>query len=248
MCKEYLNERFVIFLIKSSTIFKGLNEFILVISPVVLIIIAFFLIYIFRNTIEGDINSISQIITLFSVSFGVLLAVNQYSLKAKAEKVEREVRLITLFSKLMDIANARGEPFVVNNGIKNAPIGVAAQDAAIAAIFTLGNKYNDILGSAAKQGLESLTFKSDVVGKYINYDDVYKNMLEDFDRNLIIRQKYLVLWMKKGQELYNQGNHLGSLIAYQQAKELSEELHGHQSADIEQGLKRAEDSLNKISK
>ena len=178
------------------------------------------LIYLFRNTLAGNVNSISLIVTLFSFSFGALLAVNQYSLKAKAEKVEHEVRLLKLFTEIMDIAHARGEAFVVNNAIENAPIGVAAQDAAIAAINTLGEKYKDILGEAATQGLETLTsFKRDVVGKYRDNEKIFKTAYDDFDKTIRIRQEYYQMWMKKGEELYNKGRYLDSLDAYQKAAE-----------------------------
>ncbi|MGB5100201.1 MAG: hypothetical protein WBN94_06345 [Methanothrix sp.] len=236
MCKENLNNLSRKLTKKLPVIFNGFNEFVLTLAPSMLIIVTIWLTYFFRNALAGDMNSISIIVTLFSFSFAVLLAVNQYSLKAKAEKVEHEVRLLTIFSEIMEIAHARGEAFVVNNEIKNAPIGVAAQDAAIAAINTLGDKYNDILGVAANQGLESLIFKSNVVGKYRNNEEIYKKISEDFDRNLSIKQKYREIWIKKGKELYDQGKYLDSVEAYSMAKLLySPQI----SADVEDGLKKA---------
>lgn len=198
-------------------IFDNFNEIGLTLAPTMLIIGTIFLMYFFKDKLAENVNSISQIITLFSFSFGALLAVNQYSLKARAEKVEHEVSLLKLFTEIMEIAHAKGDAFVVNNAIQNAPIGVAAQDAAIAAINTLGDKYKDILGDAANQGLESLTFKSDVVGKYRNNEEVYKKIFDDFERNLSIKQKYKSIWMKKGQELYDSGMFLDSLEAFERA-------------------------------
>jgi hypothetical protein len=127
MHKEDLNNLSCKLRKRSIAFFNGFNEVFLTLAPFMLIIVTIGLMYFFRDAIAGDMNSISLIIALFSFSFGVLLAVNQYSLKAKAEKVEHEVRLMNLFSEIMETAHARGEAFVVNNEIRNAPIGAAAQ-------------------------------------------------------------------------------------------------------------------------
>jgi tetratricopeptide (TPR) repeat protein len=229
MCEEYLLGKL-----------KGFNEFAIIAAPFVLIIGTICLMYVFRDTLAGNVNSVSLIVTLFSFSFGALLAVNQYSLKAKAEKVEHEVRLITLFSEVMGIAHARGEPFVVNNEIKTAPVGLAAQNAAIAAIDVLGEKYEDILGEAANQGLETLTsFKSEVVGKYRDNEKIFETALDNFDKNIIIKKrKYYLMWMKKGEELYNQGKYLDSSEAYEKAAE----FYKHPDASL--GRQKAFEALN----
>jgi tetratricopeptide (TPR) repeat protein len=234
MCKEDLKNKYnKLKRFKFLEYFNKFNEFALTTAPFVLIILAICLMYIFADTLTWNLNSIPFIVTLFSFSFGVLLAVNQYSLKAKAEKIEHEVRLLTLFSEFMEIAHAYGEPFVVKDKIEIAPKGIAAQDAAIAAISTLGNKYNDILGAAANQGLESLIFKSNVVGKYQDNEEVYKKISKDFDKNLNIKEKYAKIWTKKGQELYDQGKYLDSVEAYNLAKQL---YYNQISPDVERGL------------
>ena len=139
---------------------------------------------------------VSTALSIFSVAVGIILSLRQHQLKAKAEirltnseQVESDIKLLKLFTEIMSIAHARGESIVSEkmlelmlrpdviqqlsiNEIKEAaiitlPIGFAAQDAAIAAIYELGRKHI-LLRSVALRALESLsTFKGEVARPYL---------------------------------------------------------------------------------
>jgi hypothetical protein len=110
-------------------------------------------------------------------------------------QVETDIQLLKLFTEIMNIANARGASVVSEKAVefllkdKNLqeltmngrhirdilmdgavlvlPVGEAAQDAAIAAIATLGRRH-EILQDASVQALESLvSFKGDIARKYL---------------------------------------------------------------------------------
>lgn len=113
---------------------------------------------------------------------------------AKSSELEADIKLLKLFTEIMTIAHARGgtqvsekviekllSPEVIKElGIPNAnlrpiiessviilPVGVAAQDAAIAAIWVLGNRH-EILRPVAIQALTSLSgFKATVAQPYL---------------------------------------------------------------------------------
>ena len=150
---------------------------------------------------------ISASFTLISVGVSSWLAVKDYRLKLKAEErlryssqVEADVRLIKLFTEIMDIAHARRSHYLsekvveglfqqgiitkedfndpkdpsfkevfrkLETAILVPPVGKAAQDAAIAAIYSLA-KRNEILRDVAFQALESMkSFKPEEAEHYI---------------------------------------------------------------------------------
>lgn len=147
------------------------------------------------KTIQQWLIPVSGAIGILSSSVAAWAGVAGYRLKAKAEQrlaesatAEREINLLRLFTELMSIAHARGpsqlseravEALIAANptaqpgallerAIVTMPIGVAAQDAAIASIGTLGMRH-DFLRAPALQALDSLSsFKPDVVRKHLD--------------------------------------------------------------------------------
>jgi hypothetical protein len=150
---------------------------------------------------------ISTFVTLITASIGGWLALREYRLKVKAEirltksaELEADIKLLKLFTEIMNIAHARGGNVVsdkaiekiltpeiikqfglsgedlqniLRNSVVMLPVGVAAQDAAISAIWVLGNRH-EVLKPVAIQALTSLTgFKPIVATPY----------LEDLKRN-----------------------------------------------------------------
>ena len=109
-------------------------------------------------------------------------------------RIESDVQLLRLFVELMDIAHARGACHVSEKAVERlldtenvgsalaagrtvndllsqsvvvCPVGLAAQNAAIATIAELGKRH-DILKASAIQGLESLsTFKKEIAERYL---------------------------------------------------------------------------------
>jgi hypothetical protein len=161
---------------------------------------------------EKKMNQLSDIITkiaipittllgIFGTAITLIISLVQIRLKSveqtefiKNQEIESELKLINLFTELMDIAHGRKSniysekivdiilshckekktdedikkaiELIKNEAFLTEPIGIAAQDAAIAAIYTLGNNH-EILYDAALQGLESLMgFKKGIVEKY----------------------------------------------------------------------------------
>ena len=134
--------------------------------------------------------------TLMSIAVGAWLSLEQYSLKLKSEKIEADIKLMTLFTNIMRIAHARGGYTVsekiieklfddkilseeelkdshqlnqrlVDAAILTTPVGVAEQDAAIAAIAKLVARH-EVLKEVALEGLRSIkSFKPDIAEKYI---------------------------------------------------------------------------------
>ena len=131
---------------------------------------------------------------------------------SQSSELESDIKLIKLFIEIMDIAHARGgnqvsekaieailSPEVIkelglsgsnikdilNNAVVSLPVGFAAQDAAICAIWALGQKHA-VLKPVAIQALSSLnTFKGEVTEKYLrdlikNYDGEVLAGVEDF--------------------------------------------------------------------
>jgi len=127
-------------------------------------------------------------IGILSVAVSIWLSLREYRLKVRAEtrlaksaEVEAQIKLLKLFTEIMNIAHARGEshfsdklaelicrPEIVSAlqqqgnrldlgdlAVITLPVGTAAQDAAIAAIGELGKRH-EILRPVAKQALESL--------------------------------------------------------------------------------------------
>ena len=122
--------------------------------------------------------------------WGGLFTLRDYQLKLQAEtrlaqtaQVEADVKLLNLFVEIMNVAHARGTSVLASEklfeamftklqaqgkmDVKDAaiitfPVGVASQDAAIAAIGELGKRHA-LLRPAAIRALQSLTtFKHEV--------------------------------------------------------------------------------------
>ncbi len=113
---------------------------------------------------------------------------------AQSAELEADIKLLTLFTEIMSIAHARGASQVsekavekiltpdlikelgfdgrslkdvLANAVINLPIGAAAQDAAICAIWVLGQRH-EVLKPVAIQALTSLTvFKGQVASPYL---------------------------------------------------------------------------------
>jgi len=131
---------------------------------------------------------------LASVAIGGWLSLEQYRLKLESEKVETDIELLTLFTKLMSIAHGRSgymvsekivEKMFERKVLENAqdlsalrerladaaivtfPVGKAEQDAAIAAIAKSAGRH-EILRDVAIEGLRTLsTFGSELAKKYV---------------------------------------------------------------------------------
>lgn len=156
-----------------------------------------FLVFVYLNQgingVQQWLIPISGFVSLITISIGSWLAVNNYRLNVQAEKrlndsstIESDIRLLTHFSKMMQIANSRYEPvlsekvieglfqnkLVTENDFKDEAsiqrlfqklqlsifipsYGLAAQKAAIGAIYTLG-KEHIILRDAAIEGLKEV--------------------------------------------------------------------------------------------
>jgi hypothetical protein len=112
----------------------------------------------------------------------------------KSAELEADIKLLKLFTEIMTIAHARGGTLVsekaiekilspevikelglsganirtmIENAVINLPVGIAAQDAAICAIWVLGNRH-EVLKPVAIQALTSLTgFKAQVATPYL---------------------------------------------------------------------------------
>jgi hypothetical protein len=135
------------------------------------------------DSIKDFLVPISTSITLLSISIGAWIAIEQYRLKLKSETIESDIKLIKAFCDLLNIAHARGqvgyseklleEFFKSNSDLETEvskltldqklekallipKVGYAAQDAAIAAVATLGIRHN-VLQDASIQALESLS-------------------------------------------------------------------------------------------
>lgn len=144
------------------------------------------------NGLQDWLIPISSFELLITVAIGSWITVNNYTLKIEKERrlsdsstVESNVRLLKLFSEMMQIANSRYEPILsekvieglFDKGIitakdyenmKNTEIvklkletavvtplyGLATQESAIAAIYSLGKKHS-ILLDAAIDGLST---------------------------------------------------------------------------------------------
>ncbi len=129
------------------------------------------------------------------ITSGVTLArfLKELRLKAQAEKrlaesatIENQIKLVKLFTELMNLANARGNSELsekaveillqrdrgadVETALKTAvvimPVGAATQDAAIAAIAELGATHA-VLRACAVQALESLCSFKPLAGEYL---------------------------------------------------------------------------------
>ena len=137
--------------------------------------------------IKEWVLTLSASVSMLAVGVGIWMSLREYRLKLQAERrqqrsaeVESEIRLQTLFSELMEIANGRNgyqvsekavefllQNFkgdlnlaVLNQAVKDLailtlPVGSAQQDAAIAAIAALTLRHS-ILEDPGLRALESL--------------------------------------------------------------------------------------------
>jgi len=133
---------------------------------------------------------------LISVAAAIWLALQEYSLKLAAQKVETDIKLMGHFTEIMRIAHARGgytvseriieklfdskvltDQELKNSDLLNArltaasilttPVGVAEQDAAIAGIAKLASRH-EVLKEVAIEGLHSIKgFKKEMAEKYL---------------------------------------------------------------------------------
>lgn len=138
---------------------------------------------------------VSSAVGILSTAVAAWIAVLNYRVKAKAETrlaqsatVERDIQLVRLFAELMNVAHARGASqlseqavaYILKNcpveeiskmlpsAVVTMPVGLAAQDAAIVAIGTLGEQHQ-ILREASIQALKTLSsFKGEIASKVLN--------------------------------------------------------------------------------
>src|SRR5258705_200058 len=132
-------------------------------------------------TIKELLVPMASAFTLVSVGISSWLALRQYRLKLKSEQVENDIKLVKTFCELLYLAHARTEGMyseyidklfekdiiskadfqqlnlrqkIETTGFAT-PVGLASQEAAIAAIATLGLRH-DMLTDASLQALASL--------------------------------------------------------------------------------------------
>ena len=144
------------------------------------------------NQLKDLLVPISSFIALLTVSVGVWLSLKEYRLKLKSEarlsqsaQVEADIRLLKVFTEIMDIAHSRRGSVISEKSIEkmfdkgilttddfndlkklnkkietvsvlNLPVGLSAQEAAIAAIATLVKRHPDVLKEPGIVGLQSL--------------------------------------------------------------------------------------------
>jgi hypothetical protein len=163
-----------------------------IVSVPVIIFIIFLILNHNLNGIQDWLIPIATFEFLITAAISAWVTVNNYALKIEREKrlsdtasIESDVRLLRLFSEMMQIANCRYDPIVsekvieglFSKGIVTAKdytpenirelqmklgsamyipfYGLPAQESAIAAIFTLGRE-NPILINAAIDGLTAV--------------------------------------------------------------------------------------------
>lgn len=142
------------------------------------------------NVFKEWILTISASVSMLAVAVGIWMSLREYRIKLQAERrqqrsagIEAEIRLQTLFSELMKIANGRSGyqvsekavDFLLQNvkatsgeintahlnqaledlAILTLPVGSASQDAAVAAIAALTLRYEE-LEEPGLRALESL--------------------------------------------------------------------------------------------
>ena len=145
---------------------------------------------------------VSTFVTLVTGSIAGWLSLREYRIKvqaearlARAEETESDVKLLKLFTEIMDIAHSRRSHVLSEKAVERMlspdmydklnlnnlsvkdilasavvilPVGAAAQDAAISAIAELGEKHPN-LRQVAIQALESLQeVKPDIAKKNLD--------------------------------------------------------------------------------
>lgn len=151
--------------------------------------------------------------SLIAIVIGLFEFMKNYKLKLKGEirlqeqsKVNADISLLNNFTKIMEVAHARGgykvsetiiEKYLekqnitkyndtelsnLNDKIETGsiltfPVGAAAQDAAIASIYELGTRH-EILKNPALQGLKSLSSFHPLAKKYFNKLNINRDYTE----------------------------------------------------------------------
>ncbi|MFC2158963.1 hypothetical protein ACFLT9_14120 [Acidobacteriota bacterium] len=153
------------------------------------------------ETIIHLLVPVSGFVGIITASIAGWLSLKEYRIKVHAEtrlarsaELESDIKLLKLFTEIMDIAHSRRRSHVsekaiekilspelikelnidhanINTFLQNAvitvPVGSAAQDSAISAIYVLGLRHK-ILLPVAIQALESLCkFKKEVAQVYL---------------------------------------------------------------------------------
>jgi hypothetical protein len=146
--------------------------------------------------ISGSVTLLSVAVSSWLALRQYRLKLKEEERLSLSARTETDIRLVKAFSEIMDIANGRSghvlsekaveslfgknaigekelaDPAAVRQRLETAailtlPVGQAAQDAAIAAIATLGARH-EVLRSPAIQALESIrSFKPQIAGKYL---------------------------------------------------------------------------------
>jgi len=176
------------------------------------------------NGIQDWLIPVSSFELLITAAIGSWVTVNNYTLKIEKERrlsdsstVESNVRLLKLFSEMMQIANSRYDPILsekvieglFNKGLITAKdyeneenlklaskkmqtaiitpsYGLAAQESAIAAIYSLGRDH-PILLDAAIDGLSAL--KLSFIGDSPHTNEILKKTFAEEVKKI---EKYLI--------------------------------------------------------
>lgn len=146
--------------------------------------------------VPGSITLLSVAISSWLALKQYRLKLQEEERLSSSARTETDIKLVKAFGELMDVANGRSghvlsektvefllarnvisnedllEPVAVGERLGAAavfalPVGRGAQDAAIAAIATLGARH-DVLRDLARQGLESLKIvRPDIIPRYL---------------------------------------------------------------------------------
>lgn len=154
------------------------------------------------DDIKNWLIPVSTFVTLITASIGGWLSLREYRIKVQTEtrlarsaELEADIKLLKVFTEIMDTAHARGGAHVsetavekilapetikelglsgkdlreiLGNAVIYLPVGAAAQDAAICAIWVLGCRH-EVLRPVAIQALTSLAqFKATVATPYLD--------------------------------------------------------------------------------
>jgi hypothetical protein len=146
--------------------------------------------------VSGSITLLSVAVSSWLALRQYRLKLKEEERLSVSARTETDIRLVKAFSELMEIAHARSghvlsektveslfsqnaitekelaDPKMLNHKLETAavftlPVGLAAQDAAIAAIVTLGARH-EVLMRPALQALETMkSFKPEIASKYL---------------------------------------------------------------------------------
>lgn len=132
---------------------------------------------------------LSTAIALLATAVGVWLSLRDYRLKVKAQTADIDVQLVKLFTETMEVAHGRGGYLMSEEAIKilvdtadsddevrqkidsalvTLPVGIAGQDAAIAAVWMLGRRHEQLLPVAMQALISLQSFKPKIATPYLN--------------------------------------------------------------------------------